>query len=283
MTSQSKQSKQRGSVLLKSLGFSIGLILVFTLVANLLPQVEGEAPVEKEIDLAALTMDDFISLGEDIFNGKGTCALCHNSMGRAPDIMKLNMVDVALQRLKDERYKGKVTTAADYMMESMINPGIYVVKGFGKKGSNDTISPMPAVDKAPIELNKIDMDAVIAFMQSKDGNEVTVSLPEANVATKEDKTETTEVKVSAAKTAEQVLNKYACTACHAVLDSQSPVGPELKSVGKRLTEKQIRDSITDPNAEIAKGFAPMMPTDFADQMNARELEMVVQFLVGQKG
>ena len=44
--------------------FSIGLTLVFTLVANLLPQVEGEAPVEQVVDLGSLTMDDFVALGE---------------------------------------------------------------------------------------------------------------------------------------------------------------------------------------------------------------------------
>jgi len=282
MTSTGKR-KQGGNVLLKSLGFSIGLILAFTLVANLLPQVEGEAPVDQEIDLTTLTMDDFVSLGSDIFKGKGTCTLCHNSMGRAPDILKLNMVEIATQRLKDTHYKGKGITAADYLIESMIDPGIYVVKGFGKKGSNDTISPMPAVDKAPIQLTHIEIDAVIAFMQSKDGNEVTVSLPTATASIKKEDSESKQQKPITATTAEQALNKYTCTACHAVLDSQSPVGPELKSVGRRLTEKQIRDSIIDPNAVVAKGFAPMMPTDFADKMTARELEMVVKFLAGQKG
>ena len=44
-------------ILVKVLGFSLALILVFTLVANTLPQVEGEAPVETEVDLGALTME----------------------------------------------------------------------------------------------------------------------------------------------------------------------------------------------------------------------------------
>jgi hypothetical protein len=77
--------------LLKVVLFSISLTLVFTLVTNLLPQVEGEAPVEQEIDLGALTMDSFVALGESTFSGKGTCTLCHNNMGRAPDILQLNM------------------------------------------------------------------------------------------------------------------------------------------------------------------------------------------------
>ena len=49
--------------------------------------------------------------------------------------------------------------------------------GFGKKGSNDTQSPMPAADRPPIQLSQVELDAVLAFMQSKDGNPVTVALP----------------------------------------------------------------------------------------------------------
>ncbi|MCK5921474.1 MAG: hypothetical protein KAG66_11075, partial [Methylococcales bacterium] len=78
------------STLAKVLGFSFALTLVFTLVANMLPQVEGEAPVDEEIDLGELTMDSFIATGESLFSGKGTCTLCHNDLGRAPDILALN-------------------------------------------------------------------------------------------------------------------------------------------------------------------------------------------------
>ena len=47
----------------KVLGFSLALTLVFTGVANLLPQVEGEPPKEEKVDLGALTMDSFIAWG----------------------------------------------------------------------------------------------------------------------------------------------------------------------------------------------------------------------------
>ena len=55
-------------------------------------------------------------------------------------------------------------------------------------------------------------------------------------------------------------------------------------MGARLTREEIRQSIVDPNAVIAQGFAPnMMPPDLADRMTARELEMIVEFLSRQKG
>lgn len=276
----------RGQVLLKVLGFSLALILVFTLVANILPQVEGEAPQEEEVDLGALTMDSFVSMGDTIFSGKGTCTLCHNNMGRAPDILALNMIETANERIKDERYQGKAKTAEDYLRESMLEPGIYVVKGFGKKGSNDSISPMPAVNKAPIQLSDIEIDALIAYLQAKDGNDVTVALPtqapEQDKAAEPEQTKTASATV-AAKTAEEAIGKYFCAACHTLLETESPVGPNLNDVGARLSAAEIRQSIIKPNAVIAEGFTEgMMPQDFSQKMSIDELEMLVEFLANKK-
>ena len=54
-------------------------------------------------------------------------------------------------------------------------------------------------------------------------------------------------------------------------------------MGKRLDANQIRQSIIDPNAVAAEGYAVgMMPADYADRMMARELEMIVKFLADQK-
>ncbi len=274
-TEQTRELKSGGNVLAKSMGFSLGLALLFTLVANLLPQVKGEAPVELEVDLGALTIESFVALGESIFTGKGTCSLCHNDLGRAPDILAFNMVAVAIQHLKDERYKGNATDAESYIHESLVDPGIYVVKDFGKKGSNDTISPMPAVNKAPIELSDIEINAVIAYLQAKDGNDVTVPLPtEAPVEEMQ-----LEERI-AADTIEEVINKYNCQACHKILGSGGDLGPDLEQIGMQLSPEQIRQSIVDPDVEITKGFLPgIMPQNFAEQMRVKELDMLVTFLV----
>jgi mono/diheme cytochrome c family protein len=266
------------STLAKVLGFSFALTLVFTLVANTLPQIEGEAPVDEEIDLGALTMDSFIATGESLFSGKGTCTLCHNDLGRAPDILVLNMVETARQRLSDTRYKGQAEDVETYLRESMVSPGAFVVEGFGTKGSNDSESPMPAIDAAPIGLSDIEIDAVIAFMQAKDGNTVSVALPtEADV---DDSAEapTEAVAVAApAQTAEEAIGKHTCSACHTVLTSESPVGPSLVDVAERLSPAEIRQSILDPAAVVAEGFTPIMPTDFGARLTAGELEMLVEF------
>ncbi len=284
-TGKTEEIKTSGNVLLKSMVFSLGLALLFTLVANLLPQVEGEAPVEQEIDLGTLTMESFVALGEAIFTGNGTCSLCHNDLGRAPDILALNMVDIANEHLEDERYKGNATDAESYLYESMIDPGIYVVKDFGKKGSNDTISPMPRIDKPPIELSVIEINAVIAYMQAKDGHDVTVPLPvDAPVEEVQSvEAEKSSMNTISVNTIEEVVAKYACQACHTMLGGGGDLGPELEQVGKRLNAEEIRQSIIDPDAEITEGFSPgVMPRDFAEKMMVKELEILVTFLADSK-
>lgn len=266
------------SALVKALGFSITMTLVFTTITYVLPQIKGEAPEETEVALGELTMDTFVAMGEKLYGGKGTCTLCHNSLGRAPDLLTYDVVSVALERTADSRYQGKADNAESYLRESLLLPSVYVVEGFGKKGSNDSESPMPAVDQPPIQLSEVEIGAIIAFLQSKDGNPVTVALPtEAPIEDKQD-----EVAAPAPpQSPEEVISKYGCAACHTILETQSPVGPNLTDVGNRLKIEQIRTSIVDPKAEISAGFPPIMP-DFPS-MTITELEMVTRFLAQQKG
>ncbi len=275
------RSAQRGHVLTSVLGFSVALVLLFTLVANILPQVEGEAPVEKEVDLGALTMDGFVSMGEELFKGKGTCTLCHNNLGRAPDILVLNMADIASERLADERYQGSASDVEGYLRESMVDPSGYVVATFGKKGSNDTESPMPTVDKAPLSLSDIEMDAIIAFMQAKDGNEVTVALPTEAPAVAESGPATGGAAAPAA-TGEEAIGKYGCSACHVINGSGGDLGPSLAAIGGRQDGATLQQSIVDPNAVIAEGYAQgLMPADFGEKMTVSELMMIVELLQKQ--
>ena len=267
------------NALIKSIGFCVVLILVFASVTYVLPQVKGEAPEEETVEVGELTMDSFVALGEKIYGGKGTCTLCHNSLGRAPDLLTYDVANVSLERIADSAYQGKAADVEAYLRESMLEPSAYVVTGFGKKGSNDTESPMPAVQQPPIQLSELEIDAVIAFLQQKDGNTVTVALPtEASVVEKGDDAAATP---ALAESPEAAIAKFGCSACHTVLGTESVVGPNLNDVGKRLDLAQIRNSIVDPQAEIATGFPPIMPQ--FPNMALAELEMLAGFLAQQTG
>lgn len=264
--------------LLRTLVFSVALILLFAGVTYVLPQSRGDAPDEQEVAVGTLTMEGLVAMGEKLYAGKGTCTLCHNKLGRAPDLLAYDVVKVALERTADARYQGKAKDAEAYLRESMLQPSAYVVAGFGKKGTGDSESPMPAADQAPIQLSEVEINSIIAFLQKKDGHPVTVALPKEASAVKDD---AAAAKPAVAQSAEEAIAKFGCAACHSIQKTQSTIGPNLNDVGKRMKADQIRTSIVDPKAEIAKGFPPIMP-DFPN-MTVSELELIVRFLSQQTG
>ena len=265
--------------------FSVLVLLAYTGFANVLPQVQGDPPAEEEVDTGSLDMAGMIDLGERLFKGKGTCTLCHNNLGRAPDLLMLDLAKTFPERLKDPRYdgisKGKEGAKAveDYIHESMVEPSKFVVAGFGKKGTNDKVSPMPTVNKAPISLSDVEMNAITAFLQDKAGFAPTVPLPSAGETpvAKDDSGE--EEDAGPAETGKAAIEKFGCSTCHDLEGSEAEVGPKLNGIGKRMDDAKIRESILNPNATIAEGFeADMMPQDFAEQMRISELNLIVEYL-----
>jgi len=246
-----------------------------------IPQIKpAPPPVEEKLDLGAMTMDQFIALGGKIFNGKGTCTLCHNKMGRAPmlDVIGKN----APERLKDPRYKGTAKTIEEYLHESLVKPSAFVVAGFGKSGTNDTESPMPDVTGGGIGLNEAEVAAVIGYLQDSGGAEVTLEIPQMAAAPAEGEG-AAPAEEAPLKTAEEVIAKYTCGMCHKIADQAGEVGPNLTKIGATRSKDYIRQSILDPEAVIAKGFSGgMMPQTYGEQMKAKELEMLVNYLAGSK-
>jgi hypothetical protein len=272
---------------LKVAVFSLAVLLVYTLFANILPQVQSNPPEEEVIDTAALDQAGQIAWGERLFAGKGTCSLCHNDLGRAPNLLALDLAATFPERIAGDRYDGAAkgeegaAAIAAYVRESMLEPSAYVVAGFGKKGSNDSESPMPKADAPPASLAAVEIDALIAFLQDRAGAEVTVALPgeDAEVAALEEDAADEEEEGPLAS-ADEVIEWYGCAACHDLQESGADLGPPLAGVALRMDREQLRRAILDPDAEIAEGFEPeMMPTDFGEQMRASELEMLVDHLM----
>lgn len=265
---------------LKVAVFTLLMVCAFWAFANFgIPQIKpAPPPVEEKLDLGAMTMDQFIALGGKIFNGKGTCTLCHNKMGRAP--MLSDIGKNAPERLKDPRYKGTAKTIEEYIYESMTKPSAYVVAGFGKSGTNDTESPMPVVTGGSIGLSETEVKAVIAYLQDAGGAEVTVEIPKMAPPPAEGAAKAEEAPL---KTPEEVIAKFGCGACHKIAGQTGEIGPNLTKIGATKNKDYIRQSILDPDAVIAKGYpAGMMPKTFGEQMKAKEFEMLVNYLAGSK-
>ena len=148
-----------------------------------IPQIKpADPPGEAKVDLGDMTMEKFIALGAELFDGKGDCTLCHNERGRAPMLDKIGAE--AEKTLKNPAYKGTAKTVEEYIYESMMKPSVYVVPTFGKKGTNDTVSPMPEADGPKTDLSPVEIAAVIAYLQDSSGSEVTVQIPKAGAPAK---------------------------------------------------------------------------------------------------
>lgn len=270
---------------IRVIGFSVVLLLFYMGFAHILPQVEPDTSAPVEVSTAGLDMDGMIALGENLFSGKGTCTLCHNGMGRAPDTLVMDLSATYPERLMDARYAG-VSAGKEgakaieaYIFESMTDPSAFVVEGFGEKGSNDTVSPMPTVDKAPIELTVVEMNAVTAFLQDLAGFTPTVPLPSADDALMIEEPSSGEA-APLLTSGEAVVDEHGCAACHDLGGSGADLGPSLYGIGARMGRATLMEAIIDPNVVIADGFdADFMPDDFGEEMRGSELLLLTDYLL----
>ena len=113
------------------------------------------------------------------------------------------------------------------------------------------------------------------------GSEGTVSpLPETVVGT----IETTPTEKGDSAAGKQVFADQGCGSCHAfkAAGSTGSVGPDLDEALQGKDAAFVHESIVNPNAEIAKGYAPnVMPQTYGSQLSQKQLADLVAFLTGK--
>jgi len=278
--------------------------------------------------------------------GKGQCPLCHtfdpgDNMGRCPNLFGVE--ERSHKRIKEDRYasspmaigelepasgivKGSPTdipeeyrrqhgpdelTGEDYLRESLMCPTCYVVTGFGKDG--DTKSPMPVIVKPPISLSRVEVNAVVAYLQSKDTPgefaSVTVPLPQDDagntggaIAEAPDEDEDRPVFVTGNEDIQAMINTLGCPLCHTIpgiegaMGDLGPVLHEKTNAPNRIkdpnykgkatnTKEYVRESILNPGAYVVFNEAEgesfpdgLMPTTFGEMLSVSALEKVVDFI-----
>jgi cytochrome c oxidase subunit 2 len=73
----------------------------------------------------------------------------------------------------------------------------------------------------------------------------------------------------------------ACATCHTLADAgaKGQVGPDLDKVLKGKDAAFIKESILQPDKEIAPGFPPgVMPSNFGDTLSAQQVDALVKYL-----
>jgi hypothetical protein len=272
--------------------------------------------------------------------GKGQCPLCHtfdpgDNIGRCPNLfgvqarseekkdeeryqthpMKMGETEPATGTVKGtpdqipEEYRRAGSPdfiGEDYLRESLMCPTCYVVKGYGNDG--DTKSPMPVISKPPISLSPVELNAVIAWLQSKDTPgefaNVTVPLPTAGATAEEAPADDEEqpVFVTGAEPIQDMINTLGCPLCHTIPGVEGAVGelgpklhektnalnrikdPKYKGSAKN-TKEYVKESILNPSAFVvfneAEG-APypdgLMPTTFSQMLSVDALDKLVDFI-----
>ncbi len=276
--------------------FNISIIFAFTWFSGSIPQIRSAPQNFRPISGKGISPESYAAIGGSIYNGKGTCNLCHDRVGhRAPILLSSSedgphIVLRAVDRVAESGYKGSAKNGVEYLRESMTDPSAYVVKGFGKVGSDEAKSPMPSVVYGPMNLSPFEIEAIIAFLQNSAGMTVTAKPPE-----RKDETAVKPVDTGVVADIDSIFRKYGCTLCHTdpVTEGNEDVadtGPSLTALPEKYIngapgglslQEYIRQSVIAPETYIVKGYEKgVMPDDFADRMRVSELEMIVNKLGG---
>jgi mono/diheme cytochrome c family protein len=263
-------------VTLKVSAFALIVMGVYTYYANSIPQLQSRPPEELSLEEGKVTVEQLIKAGEEIFKGKGTCEICHRigqKGTRAPDLAGVGA--------RAAKSKPGVNAKA-YLIESLLDPAAHLVQGYP--------AIMPKADKPPIALNRSEVWALTAFLESLGGT-VTVKLddiPKTAGAAASGGASAAELKLPGDPKAGQAIfmGKAACIACHkAGSIGASPLGPDLSQIAKIQTRQYIMSKIIDPaSMGTVAGFPPgLMPKDLGQRLTAKEYLDVVSFVLTLKG
>ncbi len=266
----------RVPVLVKVAVFALLVMGAYTYYANSIPQVQSKPPEELSLEGGNVTPEQLVKAGEGIFKGKGTCEICHRigqKGTRAPDLAGIGSAAA-------KRKPGVIAKA--YIIESLLDPGAYLVEGYP--------NIMPKVDRPPIGLNRSELWALAAFLESLGGT-VDVKLddiPKTAGAAATGVGQAAEVKLPGDPKAGQAvfMGKGGCIACHkAGSIGASPVGPDLSQIAKIQTPDYIMAKILNPaGMGTVAGFpAGVMPPTFGQTLTSREYVDLVAFLLTLKG
>jgi mono/diheme cytochrome c family protein len=255
--------------------FAVVVMGAYTGFANWIPQIESKPPQELSLEGGNVTPAQLLKAGEEIFKTKGTCEVCHRigqKGTRAPDLAGIG----ARAGKTKPGMNGK-----EYIIESLLHPAAFIVEGYPPI--------MPAVDKPPIALNRSELWALTAFLQSLGGTvDVTLNdIPATAGATAGGGAAPAEIKIPGdPKSGEAVFaGKGGCIACHkAGKIGASPVGPDLSQIAKIQTPDYIMAKILNPEGMgTVSGFPKgVMPKTFGQTLTSREYVDLVAFLLTLK-
>ena len=242
----------------KLLSFALMVIWFYAFAASLVPE---ESTAMVDIGDIERTPEAFIEAGEIIFNGKGKCNTCHTLDPSAPKSRCPDLTDVGTRAAT--RQPG--VTAKEYLIESTYEPHKFLVPGYG--------NIMPPVWKPPISLTELEIETVIAFLQSQGGEvDLTPFEPPVDIGSAAAVVEELPPLLTGdVERGKRVFVEGAkCIACHAVAGVEQPAGqtlddgvevvaaPDLSDIAGLNSLRYIEESVLLPNAQIVSGYGSVI-------------------------
>jgi mono/diheme cytochrome c family protein len=145
---------------LKVFAIVIVTLLVYTGLANTIPQVQSEVPQELTFG-SDVTTEQLVAAGDQLFHGAGGCTACHGLGTRAPNLLTDEGGTGAIGARCGTREPGK--DCKQYLHESLVQPGVYVVAGY-----------QPIMQDMSRTLSPAQIWSLVAYLESV-GGEVTVT------------------------------------------------------------------------------------------------------------
>src|SRR5213082_1300359 len=140
---------------LRIIGIVLGVVALYTLIANKIPQVQSEVPHALTLG-ANVTPEQLVTAGDQLFHGAGGCIACHGLGTRAPNLLTDEKGQGPIGARCGKREAGKDCKA--YLYESLDNPTAFVAPGYQPI--------MPVMTK---QLSPEQIWSVIAFLESQGG------------------------------------------------------------------------------------------------------------------
>src|SRR5213595_3817847 len=228
---------------LKVVGVVLGVLSLYTLIANKIPQVQSEVPQALSLG-ANVTPEQLVAAGEKVFNVIGGCTTCHGLGTRAPNLLTDEKGAGTIGARCGKREAGK--SCKQYLYESLDNPTAYVVAGY------QPIMPVMTRQLPPEQIW-----AVIAFLETQGGTvDVTGGdIPASAPPSPAGGGGTGAGGIGGGSTDPMTLFRAAgCVGCHKIGAEGGNVGPDLSHVGARRSAESIRTKILDPASSTARGY-----------------------------
>jgi mono/diheme cytochrome c family protein len=127
------------------------------------------------------------------------------------------------------------------------------------------------------------------LVKGDDARDVAAYVAYATSRAGEDEGALAQAGLAGARTGEQIFTAAGCAGCHQLskAGANGTIGPSLNDLaqaagqGGGSPEEYVRQSLLDPDADVAQGFQPGVMPSFEGRLDDRQIQALVDYLLGK--